>query len=146
MIHAILHKIDFLEDNLEDQLEKIIADRAFRKYQPEEKEEARKSLLQFLKRAEVAEFFRLRPGREVKTEAEMVNRRGELYRTDRLLIEPEAISIIDFKTGQLPDEVIKKSQAGQVKNYKTILEEIYPGRKVRGWLLYIDSGELEEVL
>ena len=94
----------------------------------------------------MAEFFRPQPGREVRTEAEMVNRRGELYRTDRLLIEPEVISIIDFKTGQLPDEAIKKSQAGQVKNYKTILEEIYPGRKVRGWLLYIDSGELEEVL
>jgi len=146
LIHAILQKIDFLEDNPEEQLVKIIADRAFRKYQPEEKAEARKSLLEFLRRPDVAEFFRPQPGREVRTEAEMVNRRGELYRTDRLLIEPEVISIIDFKTGQLPDEAIKKSQAGQVKNYKTILEEIYPGRKVRGWLLYIDSGELEEVL
>ncbi|NMC66570.1 MAG: hypothetical protein GYA53_10590 [Acidobacteria bacterium] len=76
----------------------------------------------------------------------MVNRQGELYRTDRLLIEPEVISIIDFKTGQFSDEAIKKGHARQVKNYKAILEEIYPGRKVSGWLLYIDSGEREEVL
>ncbi len=146
LIHAILEKIDFLEDNLEEQLEKIISDQAFRKYQPEEKEEARKSVLQFLKQAEATEFFRRRPGREVKTEVEMVNRRGELYRTDRLLIEPEVISIIDFKTGQFSDEAIKKGHAEQLKNYKAMLEEIYPGKKVSGWLLYIDSGELEEVL
>jgi len=146
LIHAILEKIDFLEENLEEQLEKIISDRAFRKYQPEEKEEARKSVLQFLKQPEVAEFFRRRPGREVRTEVEMVNRRGELYRTDRLLIEPEGISIIDFKTGQFPDEAVKKGHTEQVKNYKAMLEEIYPGRKISGWLLYIDSAEREEVL
>ncbi|HPB59943.1 MAG TPA: UvrD-helicase domain-containing protein [Candidatus Saccharicenans sp.] len=146
LIHAILEKIDFLEENLEEQLEKIISGRAFRKYQPEEKEEARKSVLQFLKQPEVAEFFRRRPGREVRTEVEMVNRRGELYRTDRLLIEPKGISIIDFKTGQFPDEAVKKGHTEQVKNYKTILEEIYPGRKISGWLLYIDSAEREEVL
>ncbi|MDD8021022.1 MAG: UvrD-helicase domain-containing protein [Acidobacteriota bacterium] len=146
LIHAILEKIDFLEDELEKQLEKIISDQEFRKYQPEEKEEATRCLLQFLMRPEVAEFFRQKPGREVRTEAEMVNRRGELYRSDRLLIEPEIISIVDFKTGQFPDEAIRKGHAEQVKNYKAILEEIYPGRKVRGWLLYIDSGELEEIL
>ena len=146
LIHAILEKIDFLEENLEEKLEKIISDRAFRKYQPEEKEEARKSVLQFLKQPEVTEFFRRRPGREVRTEVEMVNRRGELYRTDRLLIEPEGISIIDFKTGQFPDEAVKKGHTEQVKNYKAMLEEIYPGRKISGWLLYIDSAEREEVL
>jgi len=146
LIHAILEKVDFLEENIEEQLEKIISDQAFRKYQPEEKDEARKSLLEFLKRPEVAAFFSRRPGREVKTEAEMVNRRGELYRTDRLLIEQDVISIIDFKTGQYSDEAIKKSHAEQIKNYKAMLEEIYPGRKVSGWLFYIDSGEREEVL
>jgi len=146
LIHAILEKVDFLEENIEEQLEKIISDQAFRKYQPEEKEEARKSLLEFLKRPEVAAFFSRRPGREVKTEAEMVNRHGELYRTDRLLIEQDVISIIDFKTGQYSDEAIKKSHAEQIKNYKAMLEEIYPGRKVSGWLFYIDSGEREEVL
>ena len=94
----------------------------------------------------MAVFFSRRPGREVKTEAKMVNRRGELYRTDRLLIEQDVISIIDFKTGQYSDEAIKKSHAEQIKNYKAMLEEIYPGRKVSGWLFYIDSGEREEVL
>ncbi len=146
LIHTILEKVDFLEENIEEQLEKIISDQTFRKYQPEEKEEARRSLLEFLKRPEVAAFFSRRPGREVKTEAEMVNRHGELYRTDRLLIEQDAISIIDFKTGQYSDEAIKKRHAEQVKNYKAMLEEIYPGRKVNGWLFYIDSGEREEVL
>ena len=146
LIHAILEKVDFLEEDIEEQLEKITCDQAFRKYQPEEKEEAIKSLLEFLKRPEVAEFFRQRPGRKVKTEAEMVNKSGELYRTDRLLIDPDVISIIDFKTGQFSGETVKKSHAQQVKNYKAMLEEIYPNRKVSGWLLYIDSGELEEVL
>ena len=57
---------------------------------------------------------------------------------DRLLVEPERVSVIDFKTGKVAErpEHIPVSHRAQMQAYCEALRVIFPGREVRGALLY----------
>jgi ATP-dependent helicase/nuclease subunit A len=57
---------------------------------------------------------------------------------DRLLVEEERICVIDFKTGRVPADAsaIPASHRAQMQAYCAALRVIFPGREVRGTLLY----------
>jgi ATP-dependent helicase/nuclease subunit A len=57
---------------------------------------------------------------------------------DRLLVEDAKVSVIDFKTGRVPASasVIPTSHRAQMVAYCEALRVIFPGREVRGTLLY----------
>ncbi len=63
---------------------------------------------------------------------------------DRLLVEPDCISVIDFKTGRVPesDSAIPASHRAQMHAYSNALRVIFPGRKVRAALLYTGAPRL----
>lgn len=66
---------------------------------------------------------------------------------DRLLVEPERVSVIDFKTGRVPDSgiVIPASHKAQMNAYTEALRVIFPGREVRASLLYTSGPRLFEL-
>jgi ATP-dependent helicase/nuclease subunit A len=57
---------------------------------------------------------------------------------DRLLVEEDRVSVIDFKTGKVPSSAatIPASHHAQMQAYCDALRVIFPGRDVRGTLLY----------
>jgi ATP-dependent helicase/nuclease subunit A len=57
---------------------------------------------------------------------------------DRLLVEETRISVIDFKTGKVPANrsAIPAGHRAQMQAYCEALRVIFPGREVRGTLLY----------
>jgi len=57
---------------------------------------------------------------------------------DRLLVEESRVSVIDFKTGKVPANAaaIPASHKAQMSAYCDALRVIFPGREVRGTLLY----------
>jgi ATP-dependent helicase/nuclease subunit A len=60
-------------------------------------------------------------------------------RVDRLLIEPELVRLVDFKTGRkIPgsQDEIAVPQLRQMAHYVAALEAIFPGRRVEASLLY----------
>jgi ATP-dependent helicase/nuclease subunit A len=63
---------------------------------------------------------------------------------DRLLIEPERVSVIDFKTGRVPTsgEAIPVSHLAQMRAYSNALRIIFPGRQIRAALLYTSGPRL----
>jgi ATP-dependent helicase/nuclease subunit A len=67
---------------------------------------------------------------------------------DRLLIERDAVSVIDFKTGRVPatDADIPASHRAQMEAYAAALAVIFPGRKVRAALLYSAAPKLIELM
>ncbi|HAH20175.1 MAG: hypothetical protein A2Y00_10455 [Omnitrophica WOR_2 bacterium GWF2_43_52] len=85
------------------------------------------------------EFFFCEGG-IVFTEKEVVNRFGDTRRIDRLIVKDNEVVIIDFKTGIQEDE-----QGEQVKEYIELMKVLYPGKKVRGYLLHMDERLLKEV-
>jgi len=63
---------------------------------------------------------------------------------DRLLVEPDRISVIDFKTGRVPSspDAIPASHLAQMRAYSNALRIIFPGREIRAALLYTTGPRL----
>jgi ATP-dependent exoDNAse (exonuclease V) beta subunit len=70
------------------------------------------------------------PPFEDEIEREILDPQGNLYRPDRILICPERVVLLEFKTGE-----IEREHFDQVKGYLDLLREIYPGRRVEGYLV-----------
>jgi len=82
------------------------------------------------------------PGAQVYTEKEMVNVFGDTLRIDRLIVTSAAAIVVDYKSSREKSE----EHRSQVLKYSAMLQEIYPEKKVGGFLLYLDDLVLEEVL
>lgn len=65
----------------------------------------------------------------------------ELLRLDRLVAHPGEFWVVEFKTGPEPAPAHRE----QVRHYAATLAPLFPGRTPRGFLLYLDRGEVEEV-
>jgi len=66
---------------------------------------------------------------------------------DRLLIEETRVSVLDFKTGRVPesDDAIPSAHRAQMDAYVAALRVIFPDRNVRAALLYTAGPQLFEL-
>ena len=67
---------------------------------------------------------------------------------DRLLVEDSRVSVVDFKTGRVPEAAdrIPASHLAQMAAYSEALGVIFPGRAVRAALLYTSGPKLIELM
>ena len=72
---------------------------------------------------------------EVKTEVVVLPGSGEIRRMDRVLVDGDEATIIDFKSGK-PRAADKK----QLEEYKSLLQEM--GYEVNAFLLYLESASV----
>jgi ATP-dependent exoDNAse (exonuclease V) beta subunit len=77
-------------------------------------------------------------GASVYNEMEVVDRNAMTKRMDRVIVTDKKAVVVDYKNS-------KGDYAAQVKEYMSLLSDIYPGRAVEGYLLYLDTHELEKV-
>ena len=75
------------------------------------------------------------------TEKELVDSRGNTRRIDRLIITKDEAWVVDYKSSRLEAEEGKK----QLQEYMGLVSQIYPGLKVKGYLIYLDNLELADV-
>jgi len=92
---------------------------------------------------DVAGYFRKKPERVVKTEWEVADRTGRLLRMDRIVIDSDIVTILDYKTGK--DRSDADTYTVQMKKYLKIAEELFPARKVECILVYVDTGEARRI-
>lgn len=85
-------------------------------------------------------FFRVEDGAVFK-EKEIVDSSGNTKRIDRLIVMPKEAWIIDFKSSKDESEGHRK----QVLEYIGIVRELYPSHNVKGFLIYLDTPDIEEV-
>ena len=66
---------------------------------------------------------------------------------DRLRVEQDRISVIDFKTGRVPasEKAIPNSHRAQMAAYAEALRVIFPGRQISAALLYTAGPQLFEL-
>jgi len=96
-------------------------------------------LVDFLKR--VASKFFLVPSERVFTEKEVLGSDGRVRRIDRLIVFEDRVEVVDFKWGEKKE----KEHRAQIEDYMALLSQIYQGKRVRGFLIYLDSEKVEEV-
>jgi ATP-dependent helicase/nuclease subunit A len=91
-------------------------------------------------RAEVSIAGRLeRPGRQPALVS------GQI---DRLVVTPEAVLIVDYKTNHAPPTAAAEAPLGYLRQlalYRAVLRKIYPQLPVRAALLWTETAELMEI-
>jgi len=105
-------------------------------------EELKKPILKLIYNEDTSQFFRESPGREIRREQEYADATGRLFRMDRVVVDTDRVTVIDFKTGEQKDA--EKSRA-QIKTYMKILSEIYPEKTVRGIIAFVDLEQVEKI-
>lgn len=91
-----------------------------------------------------AKFF----GPAARAEAPLAALVGDIVitgRVDRLVVEPELISLLDFKTGRhVPRsaEEVPAPHVRQMAHYVAALEVIFPGRRVEASLLFTHAPQI----
>ncbi|NWF92961.1 MAG: UvrD-helicase domain-containing protein [Syntrophaceae bacterium] len=142
-IHRVLYYIDTLNEAIEPEIEGIIArvnQELKTVYPPGEMKE---TILGFLNHGEIRPYFEVVPARVIKKEQDFSDARGDLFRMDRVILDQDRVSVIDYKTGY--DRRGEKEHISQIRDYIRILKEIYPGREVEGIVAYVDLKEISRV-
>ena len=62
---------------------------------------------------------------------------------DRVIIDNDRITVIDFKTGS--DKEAEEKYRVQMKTYMKILRELYDGRNVEGIIAYVDIKAIRRI-
>ena len=79
---------------------------------------------------------------QAQSELEVISATGDLRRLDCVVIAPELITIIDFKSDQNPTEPIPESYQRQLAEYRTIMAELFPKRAIRTGILWLTNATL----
>jgi ATP-dependent exoDNAse (exonuclease V) beta subunit len=108
-------------------------------------EDAGRAIVSFFENSDLAAYFAERPGRRILTEFEVCDDGGNILRIDRAVVDPGAVTILDFKTGAAPGSGEERTarDRSQMDGYLKAMREIFPEREVSGILAYIDQGRFE---
>ncbi len=96
----------------------------------------------FLSDAGAAAHFERRTGRRVMLEQELADARGRLFRADRVVIDADRITVMEFKTGREDDF---EDHLAQMRNYLRLMSEIYKDKPVEGVIAYVDAKKMRRV-
>ncbi len=139
VIHFILSLIPYFPEGDDTVLNNAIRQGVLRFGLSSHEKEIRDMMTRFFSYGPFRSFFLPGNGSTVYTEKEIVDKRGEAYKADRIVIREDRVDVIDFKTG----ETRSKEHVEQIRNYGRLLEQIHKDRPVAKHLLYIDENRLE---
>ncbi len=145
LIHEILSGIDFIDDTPEKIIQSLLE-----RYRQQHGtipdlsiSEVVNAVTNFLNTGEIKKYFVKADERIIQTEIDITDATGNLFRVDRLVIDKDTVTAIDFKTGD--DRREAAGYEKQIRNYIKILAEIYRGKSIHGILAYIDTKNIKVV-
>jgi ATP-dependent exoDNAse (exonuclease V) beta subunit len=140
-IHRVMFFVEEVGDDFEDRLLKIIRRVKEETLLDFSEVEIFDRIISIVNNNEVSGYFKTAQNREIKREQEYVDVSGNLFRMDRVVIDPFKVTVIDYKTGANQGE----KYHAQLENYMGILGDIYRDRSVAGLIAYIDLNEVQTV-
>lgn len=96
-------------------------------------------LKKLLNDVKIAEFFN--DSNEVYNEKEFVDSFGNTIRIDKLIINKNKLSVIDFKTSFYNPEIINR----QMLKYLSVIKEIYPDKEADCFVVDIEKTDVVEI-
>ena len=139
-MHGVLSRIEFADAKTEILIDSSLQEIAGSWMEPADALRMKSSIMEFLRLPEIAPFFAPGEQRIVMNEQEFVSPEGRLFRMDRIVMDPDTVTVLDFKSG---DD--KGEYTDQVQGYVAILQNFYPGRAVQGVLAFVDGKKLRVV-
>lgn len=145
LMHRLLASVEYLEGDPETIISEAMSQVGPGELTPAELQDVKRTLQEFLTRPEVATWFQGRPGRTVHREIELADSQGRLFRADRVVVDGEVVTVIDFKSGRSEEPELVQAYRGQLKGYMSMLSDIFPGKRVSGVLMYPDLKKVEAI-
>lgn len=142
-IHEVLAHIEYSYPDLEKELKNIIRKVSLRRGRDQDTVEITRVVTGLVDREGVREFFLPARGRSVLLEQEFSDPAGGLYRMDRVIVDPDRVTVVDFKTGA--DGSFDDRHALQMKTYLDIVRDVFSGREARGIIAYTDREDVRTV-
>lgn len=139
-LHRLLEKIEYIDNGIEECIQRLCKEVEFNSLTSSDID----TLVKTLNRVDLRKYFQKKAGREILIEKEFSDRWGALYRMDRVVVDPERVTVIDFKTGAPTEEDLEKYRT-QITIYMDILRGIYPKKEVKGVLVFLDLCKIYEV-
>ncbi len=143
MIHRVFSSIEWGGEDFESHLARAVREAPDEISTEYDSQELKETVRKMIEHPDVRGFFLPGPGREIRREQEFVDGEGRLFRMDRVVIDPDRVTVIDWKTGK--DRSGEEMYESQMRNYLRILREVYPGKKAEGFLAYVDLREVKRV-
>jgi ATP-dependent helicase/nuclease subunit A len=135
LVHRILELVEYAEGDAEAVLAAAAARAAaLSREDPTDSARAARVVSRMLADARLAPFFARAPGRLVLREQELCSADGRLFRIDRLVVDPDRVTVLDWKTGAEEPA----AHAAQMEGYRKLLSEVYPGKPVESLVAYMD--------
>ena len=148
-VHALLAEIEFVRGDWTAEVRNAVS--RLNPAEPDRPlfEAASEVVARYFDGAPPAAFFEPRPGRSVRNEFEICDAAGRVFRMDRVIVDEDGVTVLDYKTGPAPGDGGERDASAvdrdQIRDYAALLRDVFPGRPVRGVLVYIDHpGTWEE--
>ncbi len=143
MLHKLLSLVTYLEGDIGSQLDELARAMEAESRGRPVPEDLKKAAARFLADHAIAPWYERRPGRTVRVEQEAADSRGRLFRIDRVVVDAEAVTLFEFKSGRPGAE--SEKHVAQMANYLKILGEVYKDRPLDGVIAYVEAGEIRRV-
>ncbi len=148
LIHQLLERLADVEEHARRELALQWLEQSAGVADAAQREEIADQVCRVLSNAAFASLFGPGSLGEAPLAATLPDGRVIAGTADRLLIEEARVSVLDFKTGRVPDNdtQIPAAHRAQMEAYSEALRVIFPGRHIRAALLYTSGPKLIEVM
>ena len=140
VIHEILARIEYVDQNIEEVISAITSEITETTSEYTSAVNMKTLILEFLRLPEINFYFTRIQDRIILNEQEFVANDGRLFRMDRVVIDTDTVTVLDYKTGEEKD-----TYSDQINGYFAILQDLYPEKTIHGGLAYIDRKILRMV-
>jgi ATP-dependent helicase/nuclease subunit A len=147
LIHSLLERLPPVPEQERRDIALVWLERSAGVLDPHQREEIAATVCRILSDPALSRLFAPGSMGEAPLAATLPDGRVIAGTVDRLLVEPNEVSVIDFKTGRVPADAgsIPRSHVAQMEAYSEALSVIFPGRAIRTVLLYTAGPTLFEL-
>ncbi len=136
MMHMVFSRIEYADD-LDRALTGLLREGVL---SIRDKPVIRERILEMLSGERVQGWFKKKEGREVYNERSITDKGGNIFRPDRILLDRDKVTVVDFKFGKGESEKYRK----QVGHYMSLLKEM-PYKQVEGYIWYASLGKIIQI-
>lgn len=136
-IHHFLSEIEYFYEGFFDELELKIEKLSREMKKHFDVMEIKKIIMDMFNNEEMIELFIPKTGRKFFNEFEISDENGLIHRIDRVVIDSDKVTLIEYKTGNPSEEHIR-----QLKLYLKLISSIYRNFNMRGCLYYLDLRKI----
>ncbi len=136
VMHMVFSRIEYIDD-LDTVLNGLLREGVL---SIRDRPEIRERILEMISGEGVMEWFRKTDGRAVYNERSIMDRKGKIYRPDRVMLDGDHVRVVDFKFGKGESEKYHT----QVWQYINLLKEMGYSR-VEGFIWYASLGKIIQI-